>query len=241
MEKNMLQPYAAASLPNEGRHNFYHNIHKALRLGHCRILAALGAHDFGNEAATRALFEDLRVLINLGRSHLEGENREIHSALEARRPGASSHAADDHRHHEQAFSELESLIRAVEAATQGNRNRAGNALYKRYAVFAAADLEHMHEEETELLLALQEAFNDDELHAIESRIVSAVQPQKMVAYMKLMMPALNHPERVGMLTKLQSAMPPQVFAGLMAEGVRPSLQEADFEAAASAIGLRLAA
>lgn len=237
----MSQPRAAAALPNEGRYNFYHNIHKALRLGHCRMLAALGAHDFGNEVTTRALLEELRLLITLGRSHLEGENREIHAALEARRPGASSHAADDHRHHEQAFAELESLIRAVEAATQGNRNRAGNALYKRYAVFAAADMEHMQEEETELLFALQETFSDDELQAIEGRIVSAIQPQKMMAYMKLMMPALNHPERVSMLLKLQTAMPPQVFNGMLAEGVQPSLEKADFEAAAAAISLRLAA
>lgn len=237
----MSQLRTTASLPNESRHNFYHNIHKGLRLGHCRMLAALGSQDFGNETTTRALMAELRLLINLGRSHLEGENREIHSALESRRPGASSRAADDHRHHEQAFAELESLIRAVEAATQGNRNRAGNALYKRYAIFAAADIEHMHEEETALLCELQEAFSDDELHAIEGRIVSAIAPQKMMAYMKLMMPALNHPERVGMLAKLKSAMPPQVFDGVMMEGVQPSLEQADFEAAAAAIGLRLAA
>jgi hypothetical protein len=241
MENEMSQPRAAASLPNESRHNFYHAIHKGLRLGHCRMLAALGSHDFGNEPKTRALLEELRSLIGLGRSHLEGENREIHSALEARKPGASSHAADDHHHHELAFAELESLIRAVEAAAQGNRNRAGNALYKRYATFAAADMEHMHEEETELLSALQDAFNDDELQAIEGRIVSAIPPQKMMAYMRLMMPALNHPERVGMLSKLQSAMPPQVFDGLLAEGVKPSLERSDFEAAAKAIGFRLAA
>jgi hypothetical protein len=30
-------------VPDETRYNFYRNIHKALRLGHCRMLPALGS------------------------------------------------------------------------------------------------------------------------------------------------------------------------------------------------------
>jgi hypothetical protein len=44
-----------------------------------------------------------------------------------------------------------------------------------------------------------------------------------------------------MLSKMQSAMPDQVFAGVLEEGVRPALQPHEFEAAAAAIGFRLAA
>ncbi len=80
----------ATNGPDETRYNFYHGIHKALRLGHCRMLAALGANDFTHEDKTKALLSELRGLMILAKSHLEGENREIHAALEQRAPGASA-------------------------------------------------------------------------------------------------------------------------------------------------------
>ena len=189
--------------PDETRHNFYHAIYKALRLGHCRMLSALGSNDYMNKMQTEKMLADLQGLLALAKGHLEGENREIHTALEERAPGASAHAAEDHADHEQNFVELDMLIEDVEAARQGDRERAGRALYRRYAIFAAHDIEHMNEEETALLDVLHRTFNDDELRAIEHRIVAAIPPQKMAAYMALMAPALNHGERVELLAKLR--------------------------------------
>jgi hypothetical protein len=237
----LSNPVLTSAIPDETRYNFYYVIHKALRFGHCRMLAAIGSNDFTNEPATRVLLDELRGLIVLGRSHLEGENREIHAALEARLPGASAHAADDHGHHEQSFAELESLIRAVEVALPERRPLAGRALYRRYALFAADDMEHMHEEETDLLMALHRAFTDEELHAIEGRIVSAIPPAKMMAYGRLMMPALSHPERVALLTKMQGGMPAAAFQALLAESVKPSLPAEDYSAIIAEMMLRQAA
>ena len=237
----MSNPILTAHLPDETRYNFYHVIHKALRLGHCRMLAAIGSNDFGNDLATRSLLADLRQLIMLGRSHLDSENREIHTALEARKPGASAHAAEDHGHHEQSFAELESLIRAVEVALPSRRDVAGRALYRRYAIFMAEDLLHMNEEETYLLDALHRVFTDEELMAIEGRIVSAIPPQKMMGYARLMMPALSLPERVELLAKMQKAMPEPAFEGLLAEGVKPSLTASEYADVISTLMLREAA
>ena len=237
----MSNPVLTSTAPDESRYNFYYVIHKALRLGHCRMLAAIGANDFTDEAATRSLLTQLRQLIMLGRSHLDSENREIHAALEARMPGASAHAAEDHGHHEQAFAELESLIRAVEVALPSRRDVAGGALYRRYALFAAADMEHMNEEETDLLDVLHRAFSDDELMTIEGRIVAAIPPEKMMAYARLMMPALSHPERLDLLRKMQKAMPEAAFDALMAEAVKPSLAAADYAAVIDGILVRQAA
>lgn len=226
--------------PEATRYNFYAVIHKAIRLGHCRMLAALGSTDFTNAAKGAALLAELRAFLALGKSHLDGENREIHTALEQRAPGASAHAADDHDSHERSFAELEALIRAVEQAGPGAREHAARALYHRYALFAAHDLEHMHEEETALLGALHEAFTDAELHAIEGRIVAAYAPAKMAAAMALVMPAINHFERVEMIAKLQKAMPEPVFDTLLYDTIRPSLGAADYAAAIGALMLRSA-
>lgn len=227
-------------LPDEARYNFYHAIHKALRLGHCRMLPVLGSHDYRDRAHTESLMADLRNLMAVGRGHLEGENREIHAALEERRPGASAHAADDHEDHEASFAEIETLIRAVEQATMSERDLAGRRLYRRYATFVAHDLEHMDSEETELLGALHEAFTDDELKAMEGRIVAAVPPQKMAAVMMLMVPALNHVERVDLLAKLQKSMPEPAFNGLLSTAIKPSLDGKDYRAVVGELMLRAA-
>ena len=226
--------------PDETRYNFYHAIHKALRLGHCRMLPALGALDYRDTLKTAAVMASLRDLLAVARSHLEGENREIHAALEQRLPGAASHAAEDHDGHENSFLEIEELICQLERQDPAGRARAGRRLYKRYAVFAAHDLEHMHLEETELLTALHEAFTDEELMAIESRIVASVPPQKMAAAMALMAPALNHAERVELLSKLQQAMPEPAFKGLLSGTIAPALGHREYSAVIGELMLRAA-
>ena len=227
-------------LPDETRYNFYRNIHKAIRLGHCRLLAALGSHDYTRTDLTPKLMADLRGFLALGKGHLEGENREIHTALEQRLPGASAHAAEGHDEHEESFAELEALVRAVEAAAPQAREAAGRALYKRFAVFAAHDFAHMHEEETEMLCALHDAFSDEELRAIEGRVVAAIPAPKMGAAMTLMMPALNHGERVELVGAMQKMMPDEVFRGLLAEVIKPALPANDYSAMIGELMLRAA-
>ena len=227
-------------VPDETRYNFYRNIHKALRLGHCRMLPALGALDYCDRARTEAVMADLRNLLAVGRAHLEGENREIHAALEERAPGASAHAADDHHDHEVSFAEIEELVRLIEQAPLPERELIGRRLYRRYAIFVAHDLAHMDIEETELLVALHEAFTDAELMAIEGRIVGAVPPQKMAAVMVLMAPALNHGERVELIGKLQKVMPEQAFNGLLSNAIRPALEARDYSAMIGELMLRAA-
>lgn len=218
--------------PDSSRHNFYYVIHRGLRFGHCRLLAEIGSTDFGNAAAVKTLVAHIREFLGLARSHLEGENREIHTALEARAPGASAHAADDHAGHETSFAELEALLQQVESAAPARAAAAGQALYSRYAIFAAHDYEHMAEEETALLAALQQSFTDAELIDIEHRIVAAIPPHKMAAYLRLMMPAINHPERVGFAGKLQAAMPAAAFEDVMDNVVKPVLPPAEYDALA---------
>lgn len=227
-------------VPDDTRYNFYHAIHKALRLGHCRMLPALGSLDYRDRDRTDAVLADLRGLMAVGQGHLDGENREIHTALEQRAPGASSHAADGHDDHERSFAEIEELIVLIEQASLPERELLGRRLYKRYAAFVAHDLEHMDIEETELLTALHDAFTDEELKAMEGRIVAAIPQQKMTAVMMLMAPALNHAERVELIAKLQTAMPEPAFNGLLSAAIKPALEARDYSAVVGELMLRAA-
>ncbi len=228
MEFHLGRPFPAASLVDESRYDFFHNIHKALRLGHCRMLAALGAHDFTDCDRTMELLADLKAMLALARLHLDAENHVILPALGEHRPSFSARTFSDHKEHEQAFAELESLIRSVEVATERRRNRAGHTLYRHYALFAAADIQHMNEEETELLTQLHQAFSDAELKDLEARMMAAIDSQSFSAYLKLMMPALNRPEMVDLLSQLKAEMPDHGFGDVARKCLVPVLGEEGF-------------
>ncbi|WP_373503114.1 hypothetical protein [Aestuariivirga sp.] len=237
----MSYPRLTKCLPNECRHNPYFHIHKALRLGHCRLLADLGAHDFSHDAGTRDLMKRLQSLIALSRAHLDAESREIGMGLDARRPSSApvwNHDPAGHRH---ALAELESLVRSVNVATPARRNIAGHALYRCFALFAAADMEHMNSEETELLSTLHDLFTDEELSASEVRMLASLPVETLLDCMCLMMPALNHQERIVILSRLRSAMDGMVFDTLIETGVKPVLSPEESRAVLKGLGLLEAA
>lgn len=229
------------TLPQPGRHNMYYGIHKGLRLGHTRLLERLSVTDFTDAAATQTALAELRRFLDLAEGHLHSEEGKIHPKVEARAPGATAHADEGHEHHEQAFVELEDLACRVESASAAERPVAGQALYLRYARFAGDDFVHMEGEETELLGALQLLFTDDELRAIEGEILGAIPPGRMDGYTRLIVAALSRPERIGMLSEMRAAMPAEVFAGVLAQSVRPALAAEDWADLARALDLRIAA
>jgi len=221
--------------PVPGRHNMYHAIHRGLRLGHARLLERIGATDFADPTAAAATVAAVREFLALARGHLDSEETFIHPAVEARDPSATAHAHEGHEDHERAFDELAGLLDAIAAAPDAGRTAAGQALYARYARFAADDLHHMDGEETVLLGAMHRLFSDDELRGIEGRIVSAADPAKMMGYLRLIVPAISPPERLGMLAAMRAAMPAAAFAAVMDGAVHATL--APEEAAAIAMAL----
>lgn len=99
----------------------------------------------------------------------------------------------------------------------------------------------MEGEETGLLGTLQRLFTDDQLRAIEGGIIAANPPARMIGYLALMIPALSHQERLGMLTGMRAAMPSEAFSGIMEAAVRPNLDPADTARLEAALSLDRAA
>lgn len=217
-----------APAPVEGRHDMYNAIHRGLRLGHARQIAQLSATDFEDPDACAAALDDLRTFLDLAQGHLHSEDTTIHPAVAARDPRAIDTAEQGHEQHEAAFHEIEALARAVEDAPPGRRSAAGARLYRRVVRFAADDFLHMEAEETGLLGAMHRLFDDDELRAVEGALIAAIPPARMTGYLRLIVAALSHRERLGMLVGMRAAMPHTVFAQLLTEAIRPALDPGDW-------------
>lgn len=210
------------------RYDMYSAIHKGIRYAHCQMLMRLSSFDIDDDAASDALVVSMRQHMVLCHGHLHHENEHIHTALEARSPGASEVAEEGHVEHEQSFAEIESLIETLAKAAKGDRAAAARALYRRFALFMAHDFEHMNEEETILQTALQHAFSDAELMEIEHRIVTSIPAEEVPLSMVPMLSAMHPGDRRSTLAGMKQGMPAEAFNGVMEGMVRPHVTDGEW-------------
>jgi hemerythrin-like domain-containing protein len=216
------------------RHDLYGAVHKALRLWMAETLARLGRMDPGDAEEREATLEQAAALLAACHGHLSKENQYVHAALEARQPGASRATADEHAAHQDSIELLQAEIDAL-------RRQPGPAgaerLYRHFAHFVAENLQHMHDEETRLNPLLWSLCSDDELQAVEQRIRASLSADDVAAVLRWMLPAMRPAERVAMLSAMQTQMPPQALAGVLAI-VRHALGETDRSRLERALGLQ---
>jgi hypothetical protein len=208
---------ASRRLPRTPRRDIYALIHKALRLAMADALARVGRVDAGDDDDVRAVAIAVRELLALCRMHLDKEEKFVHPALDAAVPGGAGRTAREHDDHLRAFDRLEAGLRALERSAGAGRAAAAARLYRELALFVAENLEHMHGEETDGNALLWAAYGDDEIAAIERRIVASIAPEQMIGVLRWMAPAMTPAERAAFFGELRGKLPPPAFAGVMTE------------------------
>ncbi len=228
----------SAAVP-QNRFDLYRPIHKALRAFMSDTLVAVGRMDADDAAEVAAAVEQTRALLGTLAVHLDDENRFVHAAMEARSPGTAGSTAEDHLAHERALAELEGLLGDLERAAGAARADAALELYRRLAVFAAENFEHMDVEERQNNAVLWANYTDEELAAIEGRIVASIPPDALFLGMRWMIPAVNHTERAGLLGAMRAGMPRDAFEAVLGIA-REHLGSRDWAKLERALGLSAA-
>lgn len=223
-------------MAQQQRVDLYGSIHKALRACMNDTLGLIGRMDPQDDTDRKQALAQLRELLVAFGGHLHHENDFVHPAMEARRPGSAAAIAADHVEHEEALALLAELGDALERAGAADREAAAAALYRRLALFVADNLQHMHIEETEHNALLWAHYSDAELEEIHQRLVAAVPPEKMRIYLRWMLPALSHAERVAMLAGMRQGAPREVFDGVLSL-TRAHLRGRDWSKLSEALGL----
>lgn len=210
------RPAPAARAP---RHDLYALIHKALRLAMADAMLRVGRLDTDEDGEVRGAMCAVRELVSLCRMHLEKEEQYVHPALESAVPGAAGRTARDHDDHLRAFDRLEAGVRAVERSTGERAAQAAARLYRDLALFNAENLVHMHGEEVDNNAVLWATLTDEEIVAIEKRIVASIAPDRMGTILRWMAPAMTPAERAKFFANLRAKLPPAAFAAVMADVV----------------------
>lgn len=208
------------------RWDIYGPVHKGLRLAHSALMNRLGRADW--TADQTALLADLADHLALGASHLLHEEEHIHAALDSRAPGAAKALSAQHGQHRRRFADLQRAMDDLRRAPANERARLGRALYIAFTAFVAEDFEHMAEEETVVWPQLCALFTDEELAGIEMTIIGGLTPDENIAFMRLMLPAMNPAERAGLLTGMKANAPAEAFAAVIELAARPTLPANDF-------------
>jgi hemerythrin-like domain-containing protein len=223
----------AASRATPARLDLYSPIHKGLRLFMSDTLSRVGALDVSDADELGTTLAQVQSLLDLCRRHVEHENQFLHTALEARRPGATVRIAAEHDEHIDAIAALEAdaaALRALPGAAAAHR------FYRHLALFVAENLEHMNLEETAHNAALWADYSDAELAEVHQRLLASIDPAEMALALRWMVPALAPAERAAMFASMQQQLPPDALRGAL-EIVRPHLNDSAWGKLARALGI----
>ncbi len=215
------------------RLDLYDAIHKALRLFMTDTLMRIGRLDTADGAETAAALDQLAELLEACRSHVEKEDKFVHPAIEARRPGETARIAAEHVNHLDAIAELEAeavTLRAWPTVSAAQR------LYRHLARFVGENFEHMAVEESQHNPTLWALYTDAELLDIHHRILASIDPVQMAGVLRWMLPALCPAERAGMLGDMRSQMPAPAWQGVL-DIARRHLDDGAWAKLARALGL----
>jgi hypothetical protein len=225
----------ACKTATAARIDLYTGIHKALRLFMNDTLARVGRLDHDDPVDLNATLAQLQSLLDACRSHVVKENKFVHTAIEARCPGASERVGSEHAEHLDAIAALEAEAAALRALPTAG---AALRLYRHLARFVGENFLHMHVEESAHNGALWAAYSDAELLEIHQRILASIDPAEMALLLRWMVPAMSPAERAAMLgsMQMQMQMPPEAMRCVL-EIVRPHLDDSAWGKLARSLGI----
>jgi hypothetical protein len=199
----------------EARPSLYRNIHKAVRSLLLEVTMKSGRVDFTDAAAVATFRIELQQALALLSAHAEHENAFVGVALQQYAPGVQETLGGDHEDQELWFHELLSAADAVDPRASDAAMR-GHELVVRLSRVVGELLVHMADEEEVAMPALWSAMDDPTIVDLEQRLIASVPPDEMGRWLVYMLPSLNTPERIEMLSGLQAGAPPEVFMGVRA-------------------------
>jgi hypothetical protein len=228
----------AAAQPR--RFDMYTGIHKALRALMADTLLAVGRMDVADDLDLAQCTQRVIELLEFCGSHLRHENEFVHTAIEARAPGASSAIAHDHGHHEEHIARLSIAAGSLSSMAPDARPAAALELYRQLALFIADNFQHMNVEETAHNAVLWARYTDPELVQIHGALLASIPPDEMMFTARWLVPFMNPAERTAVVGDMRANAPAPAFAAML-DVVRPHLSDREWVKLADSLGLPPAA
>lgn len=189
------------------RFDLYTHVHKAVRVLLFDALTTVGRTDFSNESEIPALAATVRRTLRLTRSHAEHEDREIHPLLHRLAPELAAELEAGHNRFDGIDQELESCLERIANSPAAVRVSLGRRMHEMLGALVADHLHHMVLEESRASRVLWAHFTDEELMAVQGRVVGSMPAAELNEWVERMLPAGNATERAQLSAALEGAAP----------------------------------
>jgi hypothetical protein len=180
------------------RIDLYAPVHKGLRATLCDTATLLGRTDFQARDESRAAAAAVARILRFLDEHAAHEDALVLPEILRHNAELHSELRSDHARIEGLQGEVAALAARLEAASAIERVSLGARLHERMWGLVAEHARHMQVEETRANRVLHANATDEELLAIQGRIVGAIPPARMAEWMALILPAISAPERAAL-------------------------------------------
>lgn len=236
MKNTAQENQAVAATQAMPRFDMYAGIHKAMRGLMSDTLMAVGRMDPQDPQELAAVGGRVVELLDFCAAHLQHENDFVHTAMEARAPGASARIAHEHGDHLTHITALKQQVKSLCASEAVHAPALAQQLYLALTLFVAENFQHMHMEETAHNAVLWARYTDAELVDIHNALVASIAPADMVFSLRWLVPCMNPAERAGLLLDMQAHAPAPAFAAAL-DVVQPHLTQAEWRKLCVALDL----
>ena len=198
------------------RVNIFNQIHKGLRALLYETSLLLQQTDFFHEEDMKAAVERVTLVADLFDDHAHHEDEFILPAIQEYEPSIVDAFEQEHETDGRLTRALKDSLTAVQMASPLVRTEMANELTKTFVHFMVFNLEHMSKEENILNKILWRYYSDDEILAIQKKILASLSPWSAATGSRWMMRGLNNPEIVRWLRSVEESAPESVFQNLFA-------------------------
>ena len=198
------------------RVNIFNQIHKGLRALLYETSLLLQQTDFFHEEEMKAAVERVTLVADLFDDHAHHEDEFILPAIQEYEPSIVDAFEQEHETDGRLTRALKDSLMAVQMASPLVRTEMANELTKTFVHFMVFNLEHMSKEENILNKILWRYYSDDEILAIQKKILASLSPWSAATGSRWMMRGLNNPEIVRWLRSVEESAPESVFQNLFA-------------------------
>jgi len=204
--------------------------HKGLRNALSKLSLLAGNTNYSEKKEVSELYHLGQDVFTILTIHAADENEVPLAALETRCPGCSKHDSEDHELIEKKQIKLEDLLSKIHGHSQSGEDigEDGSEFYLSLSEFQGRYLEHISEEERVTQILLWKHFTDEELAEHRKRIMANLSPQSLLLWLKFILPALSHPERVEFLTGFKKSASFSLFQAGM-DVIEQALNEREFK------------
>ena len=177
--------------------------------------------DFDHKDQGISLLNKVTLVLDVFDKHAYNEDHYVFAAIQEYEPSVVDSFEQEHLKDHELGGRLRTLINIYTSVeTEEERIQLGSAIRKAFVEFLSFSLDHMAEEEDIINNLLWRYYTDEQITAIERKIVASQAPDSSAIVWKWMLRGLSNNEISNWLKAVERSAPAPVFNDLFAAAER---------------------